>query len=183
MLGLKLEDLDVLHDVERAFSARQLNILFSDKLPALRLKIAHKLQENILLGIEVGRPEWPPLSVVTQRIKGHSKPLEESGDLKRAIQVTDTKDRVFVGIPSGLKREDGTPMEVVAGVHENGATIEVTDRTRAFFASAGFPLRSSTKVLVIPARPFLEPALRETEEQIGEIVEEFADQVVRELEG
>ncbi len=43
----------------------------------------------------------------------------------------------------------------LAGIHEYGCKIPVTDKMRAWFAYQGHPLNKSTTVIVIPERSFL----------------------------
>ncbi len=57
--------------------------------------------------------------------------------------------------------EDGKPddiMDIAAAVHE-GATIQVTEKMRLFFAAINHPLKATTTVIVIPSRPFLKTLL------------------------
>ena len=43
----------------------------------------------------------------------------------------------------------------LAGIHEYGCKIPVTEKMRAWFAYQGYPLKKSTTVIVIPERSFL----------------------------
>lgn len=43
----------------------------------------------------------------------------------------------------------------IAGIHEYGCRIKVTEKMRAWFAYQGYPLKKSTQVIVIPERSFL----------------------------
>lgn len=43
----------------------------------------------------------------------------------------------------------------LAGIHEYGCTIPVTDKMRAYLHSQGLHLKQSTKVITIPERSFL----------------------------
>jgi hypothetical protein len=63
----------------------------------------------------------------------------------------------------------------LAGIHEYGCIIQVTDKMRAWFASQGYPLKKSTKVIKIPERSFLrnghdeyaEKVITQTERALG----------------
>lgn len=46
-------------------------------------------------------------------------------------------------------------MAMIAGVHEFGARIQVTDKMRRYLASQGLHLKKSTTHIVIPERSFL----------------------------
>jgi len=109
--------------------------------------------------------------------KGSDRPLVDSGELLKAItsEVEDW-DRVVVGVikDQTVQGEDGKPDSIksIAAILHSGATIEVTDKMRAFFRHMADkfergeikkpwrPLKASTKVLVIKKRPFMERALR-----------------------
>lgn len=49
----------------------------------------------------------------------------------------------------------GSELEMIAGVHEYGARIKVTDKMRGYLASQGLHLRAETTHIVIPERSFL----------------------------
>lgn len=73
------------------------------------------------------------------------------------------------GFPSMKKRLeviDGTSVEVgvfngdhawLAGIHENGCDIPVTDKMRGWLGAHGLHLNKNTTHIHIPARPFLAP--------------------------
>jgi len=108
---------------------------------------------NIIRGnIRKGGNPYKDLSGLTIELKGHSAPLIESGRLHDSITATYSRRGVdvFVGDPE---------VAVYADVMEFGATIRVTDAMRRFFLAIGHPLRSDTKVIEIPARPFMRPSI------------------------
>ena len=63
----------------------------------------------------------------------------------------------------------------LAGIHEYGCKIPVTDKMRAWFKGQGMPLKSSTTVITIPERSFLragfdehnEAVLKKTKQLVG----------------
>lgn len=181
-ISVRLSSDDELRALIAALKKRVFKAEVEEEVGSTRLKIARLLQENILLGLHSGRPGWSGLHDMTVAMKGSAQPLRDRGELENAIQVIEEGDKVFVGIPEGMKRTDGTSMELVAEVMENGAVIPVTDAVRGFFAANGNPLRKSTQAVVIPARPFFEPALAETEEQISEEIGVLQDRIIEELE-
>lgn len=92
-----------------------------------------------------GRPGWPQLHWFTIQQKGHAEPLFHSG--RMADHVVSVQDEYgvavgFVDVEEARK----------ALIQENGATIKVTPKMRAFLASRGFYLNKNTKFIMIPAR-------------------------------
>ncbi len=67
----------------------------------------------------------------------------------------------------------------LAGIHEYGCTIPVTDKMRAYLHSQGLHLKQSTKVIKIPERSFLRSGfdknnsrlLRQTERAIAKVLD------------
>jgi len=151
-----------------------------DKSMMRHLRVAS--QKNGLLFVKAIRQsikggEFEPNKALTVAIKGSSKPLVDHGDLFQAITYKlygDTK--VFIGV---LKTAAG--YNIAAMLHE-GAAIKVTKAMRALFfvlwqasegkidpakltgraaelfermSSGWYPLKDSTRVIVIPARPFI----------------------------
>ena len=73
---------------------------------------------------------------------------------------------VQVGIPQDTSPyPDGTPVSLVAAVHEFGADIEVTDKMRKFFFAIGYPLNRSTTHINIPERSFMRSTMREEQKK------------------
>jgi hypothetical protein len=118
----------------------------------------------------------PPNAAITVALKGSDRPLFDSGDLSKSINGrAEDWDEAVVGV---LKSETITDEETgktkdilnIARTVHDGATIDVTDKMRAFFRTMAYkfksgdtkkpwkPLKDSTKVIVIPPRPFLEIA-------------------------
>lgn len=54
----------------------------------------------------------------------------------------------------------------LAGIHEYGCTIPVTDKMRAYLHSQGLHLKQSTKVIKIPERSFLRNGFDENNKKI-----------------
>lgn len=144
-------------------------------------EIARRIHSRVRTNITQGRPEWQPLSKVTTTLKGSEQPLVETGQLRDSFQVIEEGDKVLVGIPEGTTRRDGKSMEMIAQTLEHGVTMEVTDAIRGFFAVSGFPLKLTTRFLVIPPRPFFQPAVDETEAEAGRILGPFVSKLLKEL--
>lgn len=62
----------------------------------------------------------------------------------------------------------------LAGIHEFGCTIPVTDKMRGWFKAQGHPLSPSKKVIVIPERSFIRAGF---DANVGD-VNKLADQLV-----
>lgn len=69
----------------------------------------------------------------------------------------------FPKMETAIKNVDGMNINVgvfgehawLAGIHEYGCKIKVTDKMRAYLHSQGLHLKASTKVITIPERSFL----------------------------
>lgn len=142
-------------------------------MPGMVKAVAETMQRKVVANIENGRPDWPALSGMTVELKGHRQPLVDSGELLRSIQIQYVGETALVGIPDGMKRSDGAAMDEIAARMEDGTTFEVTEKMRRFFAAKGVSLRAETRFLVVPSRPFFEPAVEETREDLPEILEPF----------
>lgn len=151
--------------------------IVENRMPEMQQALAKALLEEVQKKFDQGSPDWPTLSMVTQELKGSSQPLVDTGQLRDSFQILDLGEAVFVGIPDGMTRDDGTSMELVAGVQENGATIKVTDKVRNFFAGKGFPLRKTTEVVIIPPRAFFEPSVQAVEERLPDILGPILDKM------
>lgn len=105
----------------------------------------------------------------TIAIKRSSKPLAGvTGELfKSVIGRAVAWDTALIGVLKSKKvknKQTGKVDDIlqIAAILHDGATITVTDRMRRYFfllaskkGSRTMPLRASTKVIVIPPRPFL----------------------------
>ena len=103
---------------------------------------------------------YAPNAPLTTLMKGSGLPLVDKGDLRRSIQGKVIKyNEGFVGV-----FRTGKAANIGAILHE-GATIKVTSKMRGWFkaqatTSSGVkPLKSSTKVIRIPGRPFIKEAI------------------------
>ena len=125
----------------------------------------------IKLGIDSGLG-MAPNSSMTTAIKGSSRPLVDAGDLKSSVDNKVTRyDQVVIGVLKNATKRDPdtgrvTKIKEVAAILHQGATVTVTDKMRRFFFAMAkkhpgkwHPLSAGTKVLVIPARPFLKFAI------------------------
>ena len=109
-----------------------------------------------------------PLKDVTKWLKGSDLVLNDTGDLKRSIQVQKNGNKALVGvlIPKGSKGQD---MEMIARVMEGGATIRVSAKMRGWFAWKGFPLDRGTTTLFVPPRPIFSKSMRTLDESIDKV--------------
>lgn len=64
-------------------------------------------------------------------------------------------------------------LAMIAGVHEFGARIRVTDKMRGYLAATGLPLKASTTEIVIPERSFLRTGAKESEKEVRKIAEKY----------
>jgi len=131
--------------------------------------VATTLHGHATDGVVRGRSEWPPLAAMTVAMKGHNKPLVDSGDFLRAIEMRRDGTTATVGVHGG-RGSKGQELGLVAIVMENGATVRVTDRMRGWFLVKGFPLSPATEFIRIPARPVFGPAMKETDEEMDRII-------------
>lgn len=138
--------------------------------------LAHDIHKELVDRIEQGDQSWPPSSEVTKWLKGGEKPLVNSGDFKKAIEIRVDKQTAYVGIlsPFGNRGQD---MEMIARVIEGGAIIPVTDKMRGWFAARGFPLRKTTAAIIIPARPVFGPSIATLEEKVDEVFGPLLDEI------
>lgn len=67
---------------------------------------------------------------------------------------------------------------MIAGVHEFGTRIKVTDKMRAFLAANGMPLKNSTTEIIIPERSFLRTGAVLAEEDVQKAAEKFIMDVI-----
>lgn len=94
---------------------------------------------------------------ITEKIEGNLKSLDDV--------------KVNVGVLTGEH-------QWLAGIHEYGCKIPVTDRMRAYLHSIGVHLKSTTTVIVIPERSFLrngfdngkDDILRKARKALGDVV-------------
>lgn len=78
--------------------------------------------------------------------------------MKKAIHSIDGK-KVNVGVLQGEH-------QWLAGIHEYGCRIEVTENMRAYLASQGLHLKKSTTHIVIPERSFLRAGFDEHRKEV-----------------
>lgn len=108
--------------------------------------------------------------------------------LKKAIKAMSEKFVVKVGLLAGKGGNDevSTNLDLagLGAVQEFGATINVTDKMRAFFRyQFGINLKKTTKQIVIPARSFLElPLTTQTKKLEKYTIEKFGGEGLQALE-
>jgi len=156
-------------------------VLEGEKTDTALKDLAIAGRDFITDGIENGREGWKALKEITKRLKGSSDLLVDSGDFIDAMTVWKEGKRWYGGLPLDAKGSKGQDLNVVGAVHENGATVPVTDAVRAFFAAQGFPLRKDTTHITVPPRPWFEPAFEELKEYAGEVLRPLVDEVLEEI--
>lgn len=143
--------------------------------------VAEQGLDFLLAGIQRRRSGWAELSDVTKAIKGNDRPLVDTGTFIRAMRVWNEGKEWFAGLPEGATGPGGGDLAVIGAVHEHGATIPVSPEVRAFFAFKGFPLRTDTRFIVVPPRPWFGPAAAETEKYAEKTLQALGDILAREL--
>jgi hypothetical protein len=144
-------------------------------------QLAEAAKGFIVKGIEEGRDSWDDLNDVTKLLKGKETILIDTGSFINAMSVWQEGKRWYAGIPEGAKGSRGQDLTVVGMVHENGATVPVTDGVRGFFAAKGFPLKPDTKFLMVPPRPWFAPAVEELNEFANEILDPLITDLLKEI--
>lgn len=156
---LELEGFDVLQNVlnpSRFMAALRKNVRATNK--RLALIGQDKLRQSIH-----STKQWAvPNSVATIEAKGSSKPLTDRGDLWGNAASTLIGAFQFV---VGTNRTDESDRYNIAWILHQGAHMPVTDGMRKYFRYLAYktkgkvkPLGPETKVLIIPARPFMKRA-------------------------
>lgn len=129
-------------------------------------------QAAVVGAIRGRKVEGGPNSPATIAIKGSSTPLADEGQLVKAIHHRVPRWTTGkVGVLKDVQVHDKdtgrrVSLHEIAGVLQAGATIKVTEKMRLFFFAMARqfperykPLSPSTRVIVIPARPFIEHAV------------------------
>lgn len=152
-----------------------------------------KVEAHAKAGIRKQRSGWAALSSLTVDRKGSSKALFDRGDLIGGIKSTRVKSGlVFVGVLRKEKDRNGGQLVDIAAVHEHGATI-TPKRAQALFIPLTREARPNmgglergvdfvlAKVVNIPARPFMAPALKDAEKEFPKIFQEAGKAALNEL--
>jgi hypothetical protein len=144
----------------------------------LRKHVRRATKKNALLAegaikTAISAGKFAPNASMTQAIKGSAKPLVDTGQLFKSIngEISDW-DEARVGVLKNQTRRDKDSGEVkdlvqIATILHNGAVVDVSDKMRRFFAAMfrkhqkgevrrpWRPIKATTRVIVIPKRPFL----------------------------
>ncbi len=124
-------------------------------LQAATVKNALLLVREIQRGIKRQAPggvAFAKLAESTIDRKGFSKALIDTGFLVNAITQKIMADKAFVGLLRGTVNPQGEDMVNIGAVMEYGATIH----------------HPNGATIIIPARPFLHPVMREYRDEILE---------------
>lgn len=118
-----------------------------------------KVRHNLETQGRGGSP--PPLSYATREIYRQTQEPDGFGIINHLTLDFQRRGNTFVatlGIPEGRPT-------MIAKVQDQGATIPVTDRMRAYFAVFGIYLKPTTTHINVPGRQFWEMALRESRKE------------------
>lgn len=105
-------------------------------------------------------------------------------DINNTKKVEKALSKLNKKIDIGFFREDGayssdTYLNVVdlARVHEFGIEIKVTKYMKRWFVANGYPLKSSTKTIILPERAFLRNAFDHNVAKINNLVDKAIDEI------
>ncbi len=118
-----------------------------------------KVRHNLETQGRGGEP--PPLSYATREIYRQTQEPDGSGIINHLTLEFQRRDNRYIatlGIPEGRPT-------MIAKVQDQGATIPVTERMRAYFAVFGIYLKPTTTHINVPGRKFWEIALRESRKE------------------
>lgn len=96
-----------------------------------------------------------------------------------------TKKNLFPKIQQAAAELDGRKVQVgvfgeqawLAGIHEYGCRIKVTDKMRAYLHSQGLHLKGSTEYIIIPERAFLRNGYGKAREEVADDAEAVLSEV------
>jgi len=125
---------------------------FFDYQGQLGEAVAHKGAEICRGYFDTRGPNgsWPKNHPFTIEQKGHSRVGVNKGHLKDSYHATKIMDTWVIA--------SNNP---IAAIFEFGAVVNVTYKSRIWLAAHGLPLSGSTRSLIIPARPVIEPMKKE----------------------
>ena len=125
---------------------RDFKKLTDDKLVEASRAAAIIYAEELRKGYRQSRAEFKRNHPFTLSMKRSDKPLRDTGKLGDSVRAI----RTSRGYDAGIADKD---LAKIANIQEEGALIKVTEKSRKYLAAIGFPLKASTKFIVIPARP------------------------------
>lgn len=104
--------------------------------------------------------------------------IEDTSRVDELLQVLDELSRMYVEI--GILSDNAdSKILMIAGVHEFGMDIEVTDKMRGYFLHTfGIPLKPDTHVIHIPERSFIRNSFDKYEGQIRQLGD-YLDKVLQ----
>lgn len=121
-------------------------------------------------------------AILTVLLKGSSTPLIDHGDLWGSISYQTRGPWRF---EVGVVREDAAGNSIALILHE-GATRKVTEKMRAFFRAKAAetkglvrPLKTSTREIRIPPRPFLKESLVDDTVEVGQLLRKHWGEAVK----
>jgi hypothetical protein len=142
---------------------------------------AEVIRRNVVLRIRRGEhKKLHPYTLALRQYRGHSgtRPLNETGTLSRNVTVILDGLDAYVGLVRGASSSRGAAQANIARLQESGYMIRVTNKMRKFFKHRRLRLKLSTTHLRVPARPFMKPALEDSEQAVRLIMAEAAKQVL-----
>lgn len=119
----------------------------------LRAYIIGQVKSNAL-----GLPIKSPFTKVVQA--NRNPPMINSGQLVEHLILEEKTLHVLLKFDN--RRINGIPASILARLHENGATVRLTDNARAYFgARFNLYFKKDKHYFTIPARPFFSKAADE----------------------
>ena len=176
-MSLKLRGFE---QFDRTIDPKVLRPLLRDHIR--RKSILNGLLAEALIQRRISGRVYAPNAALTAALKGSSLPLVDRGALMQSItsQVSSDGMEVLVGVfatgrvRAGRGSSSKASRVSIATILHEGAVIKVTPRMRAYFKRLASersgrtkrgrsldiaPLKASTTVIVIPARPFIREAI------------------------
>lgn len=102
--------------------------------------------------------------------------IRDTNNIQRVIDSLSRLDRKNIKV--GVVGPSDSELVMIAGVHEFGTEIQVTDKMRKWFAANGYPLKASTTKIVIPERSYLRSGYDENIDDIADKIEEMLPDVL-----
>jgi len=138
-----------------------LGTAYANAAVAAGLMLKKAIQKGIKSqGASFGQ-RFKPLHPFTIERKGSAKALIDKGDLFNSVTyVLVSRHDVFVGVPRTASGKGGNIVNIAA-ILETGTSINLrkNPQVRKYLTGAGMKLKSDTKVVTIPPRPFVKPAV------------------------
>lgn len=184
----KIEKLSDFEGQIRLITGRHWNDLVQREVGKGIRSAAEIIKKRVVANLTNGRAEWPPLHPFTRVIRDFrgspsTRPLNDRGALAAAITVQTENLEALIGILPGARSSRGTiELSALARMQEKGFTIAVTPRMREFFKRRGIRLKFTTTHLFVPERPFMQPAVEESKQDVQYAIAASVAQVLASIQ-